>query len=615
MSHATATLRLVIPALLAISLAAPAAAQRTAPARAAYQQLLAKERALTANGRPPSAAAVRALIAQYQHFAGRYARTGYADNALWQAARLAGMLGDRLDREADRQTARRLLEHLIRGYPSSSLLPEARVALRTIRTARPATARASRPATAAPVPPPATGATQPEPVPATSTVLDGAAETAAELSVDAVVAAARLDDAAAPAPPPGPEVPRATLTDVRRSVLPELVRITLEISREIAYHDERLDGPPRVFFDLSSTAAGAAFADGFLSFPDDVVRQIRVGERPDGTTRVVLDLEDGARYSVFTLYNPFRLVVDVYRAADAARVLDTSPALPAGDLTALRPASAVPATRPLTPVVAASPLPADLREPAAPVAPAANASGSFSLARQLGLNVSRIVIDPGHGGHDPGALGKRISEAELVLDVALRLEQLLLKSRGFDVLLTRRKNVFVPLEERTAMANRAHADLFLSIHANASRRTAARGIETYILNFASNADAEAVAARENAASGRSMHQLPDIVKAIALNNKLDESREFASVVQASLASRLGASDNGLRDLGVKQAPFVVLIGAGMPSVLAEISFITNPKDAQLLRTAAYRQKIAESLYDAIVKYQRALKASETVASQ
>jgi N-acetylmuramoyl-L-alanine amidase len=267
------------------------------------------------------------------------------------------------------------------------------------------------------------------------------------------------------------------------------------------------------------------------------------------------------------------------------------------------------------PLPATRPSPAIPVVPRAPETPATIGNGSFSLARQLGLSVSRIVIDPGHGGHDPGALGTRVTEAEVVLDVALRLEKLLRKQPAFDVVLTRRTNVYVPLEERTAIANRASADLFLSIHANASRNAHARGIETYILNFASNPEAEAVAARENAASGRSMHQLPDIVKAIALNNKLDESREFAGIVQASLARRLRAQDKALRDLGVKQAPFVVLIGAGMPSVLAEISFITNSRDAQLLRTGAHRQKIAESLYEAVLKYQRTLKATETVAAQ
>jgi N-acetylmuramoyl-L-alanine amidase len=199
--------------------------------------------------------------------------------------------------------------------------------------------------------------------------------------------------------------------------------------------------------------------------------------------------------------------------------------------------------------------------------------------------------------------------------VALRLEQLLTREPGVEVVLTRRSDVFVPLEERTALANRQNADLFLSIHANASRNPKVRGIETYFLNFASTPDAEAVAARENSASGRTMHSLPDIVKAITLNNKLDESRDFATLVQRAMVGHLSASNKELRDLGVKQAPFVVLIGAGMPSVLAEISFVTHTQEGKLLKNKVYRQKIAEALYQGVERYQRSLKAVKTVANQ
>ena len=163
------------------------------------------------------------------------------------------------------------------------------------------------------------------------------------------------------------------------------------------------------------------------------------------------------------------------------------------------------------------------------------------------------------------------------------------------------------------MANRAGADLFLSIHANASEDDRARGIETYFLNFAPNPAAEAIAARENAASARTMRQLPDIVKAIALNNKIDESRDFASLVQSAMMERLKRGNGNVKDLGVKQAPFVVLIGETMPSVLAEISFVTNPQEARLLKGNAYRQKIAESLVEAIKKYQKSLNGATAVA--
>jgi N-acetylmuramoyl-L-alanine amidase len=263
--------------------------------------------------------------------------------------------------------------------------------------------------------------------------------------------------------------------------------------------------------------------------------------------------------------------------------------------------------------------PAPVPPPPAPLPssplPAIATTGGLSIARQLGLGVSRIVIDPGHGGHDPGAKGKSVTEAELVLDIALRVEKLLEEVPGVDVILTRRTDDFVPLPERTAIANREGADLFLSIHANASPNAMAHGIETYFLNFATNTSAAAVAARENAASTLSMGEMPDIVKAIALNNKVDESRDFASHVQRAMLERLRTSNKTLKDLGVKQAPFVVLIGATMPSVLAEISFVTNPQEARLLKGNAYRQKIAESLFNAIRKYQTSLKGATAIALQ
>jgi N-acetylmuramoyl-L-alanine amidase len=225
------------------------------------------------------------------------------------------------------------------------------------------------------------------------------------------------------------------------------------------------------------------------------------------------------------------------------------------------------------------------------------------------------VIDAGHGGHDPGASTTEITEAELVLDVTLRLEKLLQQQPGVEVVLTRRTNEFISLEERTEIANRESADLFLSIHANASANALARGVETYFLNFALNPQAEAVAARENAASGKTMSSLPSIVKAITLNSKLNESRDFATAVQRSLVRGMRPGNKALRDLGVKQAPFMVLIGASMPSILAEISFVTNAQEAKLLKTSAYRQRIAESLLAGILRYQQSLKKVDTAALQ
>lgn len=384
--------------------------------------------------------------------------------------------------------------------------------------------------------------------------------------------------------------PQSTLKAIRREVLPDALRVTLELEREAAFHEERIDGPSRVFIDLKNTRAVDELKDATLAFPDEVVRQIRVGRQLDARTRVVFDLHGTARYSVYSLYNPYRLVIDFERVASATVAPPQPPPAPA-------------------PARESAVVTASVTSP--PTPPSTNARGGFSLSRQLGLGVARVVIDPGHGGHDPGAKVKGLlSEAELVLDVAQRLEKLLLK-QGVEVVLTRTADVFVPLETRTEIANRAGADLFLSIHANASSDAAARGFETYFLSFAPNAQAEAIAARENAASARTMRSLPDIVKAIALNNKIDESRDFASLVQASLAERLKKVDRNARSLGVKQAPFMVLIGATMPSVLAEISFLTNRQEAALLRTQTYRQQVADALLAGVMKYQKSLKTQTT----
>jgi N-acetylmuramoyl-L-alanine amidase len=231
------------------------------------------------------------------------------------------------------------------------------------------------------------------------------------------------------------------------------------------------------------------------------------------------------------------------------------------------------------------------------------AAGERSLVRTLGLKIGRIVIDPGHGGHDSGTTGPGgIEEKQVVLDVSLRLGKLLKQRLGADVIFTRDNDTFIPLETRTAIANKAQADLFLSIHANSSPDSSARGVETYYLNFTTSPDALEVAARENAVSDESIHELSDLVKKITLKDKIDESREFAADVQKSLYDNLEEGNPGLRDRGIKKAPFVVLIGANMPSILAEISFLTNSDDARQLQQPAYRQRIAESLYRGVSRY-------------
>jgi N-acetylmuramoyl-L-alanine amidase len=496
----------------------------------------------------------RSVIAAYDTFARQLRSSGYADNALFNAAGIADALYVRFARETDRRLAELYRNRLKIEHPSSSLI--ARLKASPAPIARP-------------------GMLTPDPV-----------ITATDLS-QPVTRPAGVKPSTNP----------ALLTGIERNVMPEAVRITLSLDREVPYREERLNGPARVFFDLKDVQPAAQLKDAVLRYTTDAVKQIRVGRHPDNTVRVVLDLEEVTKYSVFTLYNPFRLVIDCESAASTA---STTKAVPA-------PAAIADPVAP--PVV--SPVLATTNEPlpVPPAPPNKNAAGGFSLSRQLGLGVARIVIDPGHGGHDPGAQGKGLNEADLTLDIALRVEALL-QADGLEVVLTRRADVYIPLEERTAIANRENADLFLSIHANASRNSAAQGVETYFLSFASSPDAEAVAARENSASAGDMHNLPDIIKAIALNNKLDESRDFAAMVQEALVSRLRRSNKEVRNLGVKKAPFVVLIGAGMPSVLAEISFLTNRQELQLLKAHSYRQRIAEALHASVMRYRRSLKGQQ-----
>jgi N-acetylmuramoyl-L-alanine amidase len=576
----------------------PAAASSQTTAEEMYQR--AQQRASALADASPSVDSLRAAARAYESIVMTYPKSGYADNSLWEAAALMGRAFEKFGDVKDRQRAIKLLEWLSREYPNSPL-------------ARQADARAEDLAKPAAPPP------QPASAPATP-----AAAAGAEASAN----------------PPSGDV-RAQVRGISRSQLPRGDRITIELSQEVPYTHGRVPDPDRLFFDFTNATSAQALADQLRSIATPLVKSVRVGRPSPGVTRVVLDLEGRPKFSAFPLYGPFRVVVDVESTATtlpaggstqsnstggapAASVVNRPPVNDAPLVTATPPSSAAPPPAPpplpttTTPPPVTTPVsnpPPPAREPAragpAPAAPAILGRGEYSMARQLGLGISRIVIDAGHGGHDPGAQANGVSEADLVLDIALRLERLLQQQPGVEVVLTRRADEFVPLEERTAIANREGADMFLSIHANSARSSTLRGIETYFLNFATTQDAEAVAARENATSLKTMGTLPALLNAIALNNKLDESRELAAILQASMVRRLTAQNKNVRDLGVKQAPFVVLIGAQMPSVLSEISFLSNRNEASLLKQSAYRQHIAQALCDAIVKYQGSLKKITT----
>jgi N-acetylmuramoyl-L-alanine amidase len=598
------TLTFVVVAFAAAHVAAAVPAVRIM-----YGDALAKEQAVRkalADRRTSDVVlkAVHEVVASYEAVVRHYPASSYSDDALWNAGRLELDAFMRFGQQADKDNAARLFGRLAASYPSSKFVKQIPGDL-------------GRAAPLAPAPAAVVADSEPR---------------------DRARAVAEKE----PAVRGAPAATIATIRDVRRVVLPDAVRITIELDTEVSFHDERIADPDRLFLDLPSTRPARSLLDRTVRFDGDadIVRQVRIGRHPNNTTRVVLDVSGVSSYSVYPLYGPYRLVIDCVRVLSARSIASSAPRpLAARAVTAdIRRAPAA-SPRAALPIAEArfemmppmstfsgtlGPVsPASVRAPK--INPPSATTGAVtlpplplngvSIARQLGLGVSRIVIDAGHGGHDPGAKGKGITEAELVLDVALRLEKLLAAVPGVEVILTRRDDEFIPLQERTAIANREGADLFLSIHANASPSAQARGIETYFLNFANNLSAAAVAARENAASGQAMADLPDFVKAIALTNKLDESRDFATHVQHAMIDKLRGPNKTIRDLGVKQAPFVVLIGAAMPSVLAEISFVTNPQEARLLKSNTYRQKIAEALFTAVQKYQVSLKRVQAVAHQ
>ena len=434
------------------------------------------------------------------------------------------------------------------------------------------------------------------------------------------------------------------VTGIRHWSTPDYTRVAIDLEQDVKFESQRIGSPDRIFFDLLDTQLAATLVGKSFDVEDGFLRKIRVAQFEPGRTRVVLDVDDLSDYNAFLLPNPPRLIIDIHgkpeanpRAAQgdpaATSQLAKSEPTPAGSAktdTKTELSAGVASHNGVKKKIVeadsndegqmAEANPAEAKRAGkAAVTPASErtkvrftrtareaqpmAKGDRSLIRALGLKIGKIVIDPGHGGFDTGTIGPNgLLEKDLVLDVSRRLGKLLEARLGAEVDYTRRDDTFIPLETRTALANQDQADLFISVHANSSRDPDARGVETYYLNFSSSAEALEVAARENAVSEKSIHELQDLVKKIALQEKIDESREFATDVESALHSGLALKNPGLRDRGVKKAPFIVLIGANMPSILAEVSFVSNPGDERRLETSEFRQRIAESLYRGIAKY-------------
>ena len=345
------------------------------------------------------------------------------------------------------------------------------------------------------------------------------------------------------------EASSVEVKDIRSWSSENYTRVVVDLTNTVEFSKNRLSNPDRLYFDVKDAHISKEINTS-IPVGDGILKTVRASQFNKTTVRVVLDLDEISDYQTFIFDDPARLVIDVY--------------------------------------------------------------GKTRTADKPDMNFvkRRIVLDPGHGGHDPGAVGpKNLYEKDVVLDIALKLKKVLMEDPFNEVFLTRERDIFIPLEERTAMANKKNADLFLSIHANASPRREAKGIETYLLNWTDDEEAIRVAARENAISlkkMRAMNRQVDIVDVIKSDlireNKRDESIKLANYIQRSLISNLDSDTKLVLNLGVKQALFYVLFGAKMPSVLVEVSFISNPEEERLLSNDAYRTEIAKGIAKGLNTY-------------
>ena len=401
-----------------------------------------------------------------------------------------------------------------------------------------------------------------------------------------------------PAPPPvvqadnAPMLRGATIHSVRYWSTEDYTRVLIDMDSEARYRKVLLSDPERIYFDIFDSRLSADLRARTFAVEDDLLKRIRVAQNSPDVVRVVLDLASKDNPSVFELHDPFRIVIDLHRRSAKGAEAQS---LPVGAKP--RPDETAPA-----PVSARAPEPPSLPKTASPTS-----AGNRTLTRVLGLKVGRVVIDPGHGGHDLGCVGPGgLLEKDLVLAIALKLQKLLEENLAAEVFLTRTDDSFVSLEERTAIANRHHADLFISIHANSSRSRSASGAETYYLDFATTDAEREVAARENATALNNFRDLEDLIKKIAQADKSMESRELASIVQKRLYAGIRNIFPSTKNRGVRRAPFIVLIGANMPSVLTEIAFISNPGDERLLRKTVHQERMASALFAGIQDYIKTL---------
>ena len=407
--------------------------------------------------------------------------------------------------------------------------------------------------------------------------------TGARLSATAGLLAFALT--AAPPSRPAAASPLVEVYNLRYYTHPNFTRIVLDMGELREYTYGELHAPDRLFVDILAAKLNPILHGQSYSTGTDYLSHIRIAQRDRGIVRLAVDLDFSRikSYRVYYLPDPFRIVMDIYPGAPAP---------------AAKKEVAPPETK-LAPEIKT--------KPEAKPQPAQPTTSGYTLIRQLGLGIRSIVIDPGHGGTDPGCLGRNgEQEKDLVLDVCLRLQKLLAAVKDLQVLLTRETDIFIPLENRTVTANQNQADLFISVHANSSLNPKRTGIETFYLNFSPDPAVMEIAARENATSTKTISKMKNIVPKIFQNEKIFESRDLADRVQRSLILHLSRFYGDVQSLGAKGGPFLVLIGGDMPSVLVEISHLSNAQEAARLKDETYRQRVAEGIFQGIMAYMQSL---------
>ncbi len=417
--------------------------------------------------------------------------------------------------------------------------------------------------------------------------------------------------------PSSPSAIKAELKPIRFWSNKNYTRVVIETTNQVKYKENLLkktaNAPRRLYIDLENCRIAPELQDP-IPINDGLLTRVRSGQHSPTTARVVLDTQTLSGYKIFSLPNPFRIIIDV-KGQKAEEVIAGKTPLakkPSKTRTAVK---STPQNSNLTAVIEdpdsgrlktsypADPYPeTPIRATAKVPVDAPDKGPPPSLAQQLGLGIKRIVLDPGHGGKDSGARGKNgLLEKDIVLKVAKQVAIRLKEKLDCEVILTRKNDVFIPLEERTAIANTKEGDLFVSIHVNAAPSRKARGTETYILDLARSKSAMELAARENSSSTSQISDLQTILLDLIQNSKKSESIRLAEYVQDNMITGLKPSYK-VKDLGVKQAPFIVLLGAEMPAILTEIAFISNPKEAKLLKSDKFLSSVSDNLASGISNY-------------